>query len=463
MNRQPRAGLLPLYIKLYDDCMPEKRKEFDPFLAKVTGKLAAAGVDVVCADICRVAGEFDRAIARFESEGVDLIISLHLAYSPSLESIDALTRTELPLVILDTTMDFGFGLDVHPDRIMYNHGVHGVMDMASVLRRRGRGFQIVAGHIDESRVIDRAAHMAQAALAAGCLKKTKALRIGESFAGMGDFAVEESILRDVLGITVQQATLADLAAHVEKVSLLEIEEEVALDRERYALDLPEEVHARSVRVGLGLRRMLGEGGFDAFSINFLAFDRGDGPVDTVPFLEISKAMSRGIGYGGEGDVLTAALVGAMARGFGRTTFTEIFCPDWEGETLFLSHMGELNPEIAAEKPDLIERPFPFTPAQNPAVLTCAPHRGDAVFVNIAPGPDDSFGLIVAPCEVMHDTENDEMKKAVRAWIRPDRPLSEFLETYSRWGGTHHSALIMGDKSEAVQAFAAMAGLECFMT
>ena len=462
MNRQPRAGLLPLYIKLYDDCMPEKREAFDPFLAKVTDKLAAAGVDVVCADVCRVAGEFDRAITQFESEDVDLIISLHLAYSPSLESIDALTRTGLPLVILDTTMDFAFGADVDPERIMYNHGVHGVMDLASVLRRRGRGFQIVAGHIDESNVIARAACLAQAALAARCLKRTKALRIGESFRGMGDFAVEESILRDVLGITVQQATLDDLARHVEKVSLLEIEEETALDRKRYAADLPEEVHTRSVRVGLGLRRMLAEGEFDAFSMNFLAFDRADGPVDTVPFLEISKAMSRCIGYAGEGDVLTASLVGALARAFGQVTFTEIFCPDWEGDTLFLSHMGEINPTVAADTPDLIEKPFDFTPAQNPAVLTCAPQPGPAVFVNLAPGPNDSFGLIVAPVEVLHDTRNDEMKKVVRAWIQSDRPLDNFLETYSRYGGTHHSALVLGDKMDTIEAFAAFANLECFL-
>ena len=53
-------------------------------------------------------------------------------------------------------------------------------------------------------------------------------------------------------------------------------------------------------------------------------------MDTMPFLEISKAMSRGIGYAGEGDLLTAALVGALLAAWPRTTFTEIFCADWKG-------------------------------------------------------------------------------------------------------------------------------------
>ncbi|MDZ7837486.1 MAG: hypothetical protein U5N58_05810 [Actinomycetota bacterium] len=32
---------------------------------------------------------------------------------------------------------------------------------------------------------------------------------------------------------------------------------------------------------------------------------------TIPFLEASKAMARGTGYAGEGDIITAALVGAL--------------------------------------------------------------------------------------------------------------------------------------------------------
>jgi L-arabinose isomerase len=34
--------------------------------------------------------------------------------------------------------------------------------------------------------------------------------------------------------------------------------------------------------------------------------KGDPGLPVMPFLEASKAMARGIGYGGEGDVLTAA-------------------------------------------------------------------------------------------------------------------------------------------------------------
>ena len=168
-------------------------------------------------------------------------------------------------------------------------------------------------------------------------------------------------------------------------------------------------------------------------------------------------MARGTGYGGEGDVLTAGLVGALARGFGDTTFTEIFCSDWQGGSLFLSHMGEINPALAAARPVLAERQYGFLGGPT-ASLACAIRPGTAVFANVVPGPGGRFDLIVAPVEMLPDTCREEMRTAVRGWMKPRLPVAEFLEAYSRLGGTHHSALVMGADAEALAAFGRFAGL-----
>jgi L-arabinose isomerase len=391
---------------------------------------------------------------------VDLIVTLHLAYSPSLEAIYPLCGTEIPILMLDTTMDESFGPSVDASRIMYNHGIHGVQDLACMLRRRGQSYRVVAGHYRRSKVIARAAQVARGALAARSLLGTKALRIGPSFVGMGDFLVEEGVLRERLDMSVTQICPAALADVVASVSEDDIRAELAADRERFQVEVSADVHERSVRVGLGVRRLLEEGGYHAFSANFLAFDSAEGPVDTVPFLEACKAMARGVGYAGEGDVLTAGLVGALASSFGRTTFTEIFCPDWQGATLFLSHMGEISPSVMAGRPVLREKDFPYTPARNPVVIAGAPAPGPAVFVNVAPGPADRFGLILAPVEVLPEQPNATLETSVRGWMRPRRAIPEFLEEFSRHGGTHHSALVFGDCLEGLLAFADFADLDC---
>lgn len=455
------AGLLPFYLKLYDDFLPECRAGFDGFIQRITVEFEARGVAIEASPVCRLAAEFQAAVQQFEEAGVDCIVTLHLAYSPSLEALEAFCATSLPIVILDATMDAEFGLGVSPERIMYNHGVHGVMDFASMLRRRRRAFEIVAGHDSDPRTMDRAADYVRAVVAAASLRGSRVLRVGDAFAGMGDFAVAEEVLAAKLGITVEQVGLEALDEIIEDVSDAAVAKEVASDRNGFACELAAEAHERSVRVGLGLRRLLAEDGYSGFTVNFQAFDRADRPADTMPFLEISKAMARGMGYAGEGDVLTAALVGALAQAFGAVTFTEIFCADWAGDTLFLSHMGEISPAVAGDRPRVIAKPFFSGGSLDPAVLICAVKPGPAVFVNLAPGPDDSFALLVAPVEVLAENAflDPAMRDVVRAWIRPQGKVVPFLEAYSRAGGTHHSALLLGDRAEAVAAFGRMCGFE----
>jgi len=460
-DAQPTVGLLPMYLALYDELLPDLRDEFAGYLERIAAGLEARGVAVRQAPICCVADEFSAAVRRFEADGIDAIVTLHLAYSPSLEAIEALCGTSLPIVILDATMDAKFGIEVSPDRLMYNHGIHGVMDLACMLRRRGRSFEIVAGHDSDPLTLDRAAGYARAALAARALHGVRALRVGPIFEGMGDFLVDEAVLDATLGIRVRHVELDALDAAIGTVTDDAVALELERDRDRFLCELPADVHERSVRVGLGLRGLLAEGGHGAFSVNFQAFDRADRPANTMPFLEISKAMGRGIGYAGEGDVLTAALVGALARGFGEVTFSEIFCADWSGGNLFLSHMGEISPSVAGDRPRVFEKPLPFIGGHAPAVLSCAMKPGPAVFVNLAPGPDDSFSLIVAPVEVLAENASLEpaMRDTVRAWIRPSCKVSDFLEAYSRAGGTHHSALVLGDRAKAIAAFGRMLGVE----
>jgi len=459
MMKRPRIGILPLYLELYDRTFPDLRHAFSPFLETIVSGFASRGIDAVLGGISRVEAEVREAVSRFEREDVDLIATLHLAYSLSLESSGVLAATPLPVLVLDTTMDAAFGRDADPARILYNHGIHGVQDLASMLRRRRKTFEIVAGHVLGSDVLDRAAGFARAAQAARRLRGLRVLRIGEPFPGMGDFDVAPEILRAKLGVRVDAIAPEDLASAVRAVPEGEIDAEVRADREAYEAVAPDEVHRRSVRLGLGLRRRLEEGAYDGLSMNFLAFRSAEGPVDTVPFLECAKAMARGLGYAGEGDALTASLVSVLNGSFGRTTFTEIFCPDWEGNSLFLSHMGEINPAIAAERPRLCEKEFPWTGARNPAVIACAPAPGPAVLANLAPGPDDTFRLIVAPVEVLGDTKSPALRDTVRGWIRPAGGVERFLEAFSRAGGTHHSALVLGARAEEVAALATFAGIE----
>lgn len=457
MKTRPKAGLLPLYLALYDQRMPEMRQALMSFLEQVAQMLCAQGIELIQAPICRLKTEVSQAVRGFESQAVNCIVTLHLAYSPSLEALDALLSTPLPIVMCDTTMDAAFDSSVDPIRLLYNHGIHGVQDLASTLKRYGRDYIVLAGHVHRSDVIARTSDAVRAARCAWELTHTKALRVGPVFDGMGDFAVSEALMQSRLGIQVDAIQPDDLCGAVARVTKSDIELEVSRDHGTYVVEADGQAHRRALRIGLGLRHRLESGGYNAFSMHFGSFSSANPNADTVPFLEASKAMARGVGYAGEGDVLCAALVGALSRSFGDTTFTEMFCPDWQGEAVFVSHMGEFNPATAEGKVLLCDKPMPFCESTDTVILAGSPRAGSACLVNLAPQPDDTFALIAAPVEILPDG-GDRMRKTIRGWFRPNMPIGRFLESYSGLGGTHHVALLFGEHQTGLRCLGRWLGI-----
>ncbi len=454
---KPKIGLLPLYLELYDKGMPGLRNRMEGFYNTIARELECRGLEVSTVPVCRLAGEFRSAIKSIEDSGASCIVTLHLAYSPSLESAQALASTDLPIIVLDTTPAFDFGPGQVPEEIMFNHGIHGVQDMCNLLIRNGKRFGIEAGHWRESDVLDRVTSRARASRVAGRLQNSRIGLIGEPFAGMGDFAVPPETLKDSLGIETVRCNMAKLRLLAPGPSEPCVNKELAEDKGRFLLhNISRESHIRSIRAGIAVRRWMDKEALDGFTVNFLAIDSAFG-LPTVPFLEAGKAMSRGQGYAGEGDVLTSALTGALAGTYRETTFTEMFCPDWKNNAIFLSHMGEMNPDIASEKAELKELPFPWTNVKKPVAAVGRFKAGDAVLVNLAPGPDGCFSLIVSAVEMLEATGEDYMSGSIHGWFRPPVPVSNFLEAYSRAGGTHHLVLVYKAQVQDILHFGSIMG------
>ena len=148
-----KIGFLPLYLKLYDELFPEMRETMEKFSSDIQTELLSKGIEVIPAPICRTEEEFKEAGKIFTD--CSAVVCLHLAYSPSLESIDTLVSLNKPLIMLDTTMNSSFGKDATVDDLMNNHGIHGVQDLCSLLKRKGVQYFVEAGHWQESDVIEQ--------------------------------------------------------------------------------------------------------------------------------------------------------------------------------------------------------------------------------------------------------------------------------------------------------------------
>lgn len=447
-----KIGFLPLYVKLYDDGAPNMRVRIDAFADKIARLLSEKpGVEVVKGDVCRLQDEFAKTVDRFEKESVDCIVTLHLAYSPSLESETVLKNTGLPIVILDTTPNFAF-TDDEDLSISYNHGIHGVQDMCNLLVRNKKQFFLEAGHYEKSDVLDRVVKRAMGIKAANAFRQAKVGRIGGEFAGMGDFLVEDAVY-DKIGITRVEMTPGEVSEYMSAVTEEEIDAQIAEDKMKYEVDpaMDEAFMRRGIHGDLAVRHWIEKNELTAFTANFLNIKKDFG-LSGMPFAEANRAMERGVGYAGEGDFLTAALVGAFMRISDEVSFIEMFCPDWKNNLIFISHMGEMNTALAAEKPKYTVKPMKYSDIDT--TWLCGTYKeGKATLLDLAPLGGETFRVIVSTVEMKTPACEKFRGNTTCGWFRPGKDIGDFLRDYSMLGGTHHLSLLYGDMRKTAETFA----------
>lgn len=442
-----KIGLLPLYITLYDTIDKSYRNRLEPFYDKVSQMLADRGIEVVKSGFCMEKEDFKNAVSLFEQENCDAIVTLHMAYSPSLKSAEYFKDTNLPIIICDATETFDFSDKQSPDEIMYCHGIHGVMDMCNLLKKNKKPYAIAAGHIENSDVVDRMAGFVKAAKCAKALYNSKVGSIGGYFDGMGDFRVDDDRLYDMFGVEVIYPDKGEISELAKSVTEQEIEAEKEKNKKdfKFCGEFNDEIYNNSVKADLTLKKWIQKRNLQAFTINF----RSVGELPTMPFNGVCRAMSEQVGYAGEGDKLTALFTGALLQGYKETSFIEIFCPDWKHDALFISHMGEMNYNVADGKPEFFEKAFPYD-SPNPIAGAAAFKPGKAVFLNIYED-DKGFNAFIAPVEVLQET-TDNFIKNIRGWLKFSKPIRDVLEKISECGATHHSILVYGASVEEMTFF-----------
>ena len=242
-------------MELYDDVLASMRRRIDEFNSIIQQKISAKNIDLVAAPVCRTKEEFDKTADLFDQ--VPAVITLHLAYSPSLESIDALVKINKPIIVLDTTPAYSFDQNIESEELLYNHGIHGVQDMCNMLKRRGVQYYVAAGHWEKSDVINRSVELCKAAYAAGSMKTSRVGLIGSPFKGMGDFFVTPADLLESTGSRVVPFNMDKVAELKSEIKEDEVEREMADDLAMFdTASYDEETHRRTARMNLMVRRWI---------------------------------------------------------------------------------------------------------------------------------------------------------------------------------------------------------------
>lgn len=398
---------------------------------------------------------------------IGVITWMH-TFSPAKMWIRGLQALQKPLLHLHTqynrdipwsTMDMDF--------MNLNQSAHGDREFGHIVTRLNIGRKVVTGHWKDEEVIARINVWVRAAAAWHDWQGAKFVRFGDNMRYVAVTDGDKVSAETQFGFSVNTYAVGDLVAVVDAVTESEID--TLLQEYEATYDLASNVVAggeqrqslvEAARIELGLRKFLESGNYKGFTDTF---EDLHGLVQ-LPGLAVQRLMAEGYGFAGEGDWKTPALVRAckvMGAGLpGTTAFMEDYTYhfDPENEMVLGSHMLEVDPALAADKPRIEVHPLGIGGKADPARLVFDGLSGPALNASLI-DLGTRFRLIVN--KVIGVDVKEELPKLPVARVLW-KPLPDMKTACSAWiyaGGAHHTAYSLSLTPEYLEDFARISGLE----
>lgn len=445
-DRKPNIGLLGIMQELYDDDIPNITEHQEKYAREVCEQLS----DVADWEFPRAArnrADIEEILGDFNHQGLDGVMIVMLTYGPAMRTVRALQKNNLPLLLANIQPVPEVTTDWDMDDLTYNQGIHGAQDMANaILRTVGDNFEVISADWKSEEFESYVGDWARAAQTAATLKEMKIASIGKMH-GMGDTLTDEAAFTRIIGPEVNREYIGQIYRNMEAVSDEEVEDQVAIEKERFEIDddMPAENLNYATRMYLGFKQFLEEGDYAGFSAHFDTF-KGDGRFDQINMLAASNLMAEGYGYAAEGDTNTASMVAAAHVLDEDAHFTEMYAMDFERGSMLMSHMGEGNWKVARkdEPVRLANRELGIGDLNNPPTTVFRAEPGPATIASIVHLAGDQFRLVVAQGEVL-DSQKYPTIEMPYFHFKPDSGLRSCNDAWLKAGGTHHQTLLMGDQ------------------
>lgn len=459
-KRKPRIGLLGIMQELYDDDIPDITEHQEKYAREVCGQLA----DVADWEFPRAArnrGDIEEILGGFNQQGLDGVMIVMLTYGPAMRTVRALQHNNLPILLANIQPVPEVTTDWDMDDLTYNQGIHGAQDMANaIIRTAGDNFEVISADWKSGEFEEYVGDWARAAQAASSLKEMKIASIGKMH-GMGDTLTDEAAFTRIIGPEVNREYIGRVFRNMETVTKDEVEKQMAIERERFDVDedMPDKNFRYAVRMYLGFKKFLEDGGYAGFSAHFDTF-KGDGRFEQINMLAASNLMAEGYGYAAEGDTNTASIVAAGHILGGDAHFTEMYAMDFERGSVLMSHMGEGNWKVARtdEPVRLANRELGIGDLNNPPTTVFRAEPGPATIASLVHLVGEEFRLVVAQGKII-DSEKYPTIEMPYFHFKPDSGLRECNDGWLKAGGTHHQTLLLGDQRRKWEMLCRILGIE----
>ncbi len=393
---------------------------------------------------------------------IGLVLWMH-TFSPAKMWIAGLSLLKKPFLHLHTQFNRELPYSsIDMDFMNLNQAAHGDREFGFITARLRLARKVVVGFWQDAETVAEIATWTRAAIGWHESQHLKVARFGDNMRNVAVTEGDKVEAQKVFGYTVSGYGIGDLTDRMAEFSDGEVAKLVAEYRESYLVvkehDRVDSLNV-AARIELGLRAFLEEGGFGAFTDTFEDLHG----MGQLPGIATQRLMASGYGFGGEGDWKTAALVRimkVMAAGLPQgTSFMEDYTYDFGGTPKVLgSHMLEICPSIANDKPALEVHPLGIGGKADPVRLVFTAPAGAAVVATIV-DMGNRFRMIANDVDVVTPEHPLPKLPVARAIWHPQPDLKTAAAAWIYAGGAHHTCFSQALTMDHMEDFAEIAGIE----
>lgn len=394
------------------------------------------------------------------------VISWMHTFSPAKMWIRGTKILHKPLLHLATQFNESIPWStIDMDFMNLNQAAHGDREYGYINARLEKRNKVVVGYWANETVQEEISQWMDVAVAYNEGFNIRVARFGDNMRNVAVTDGDKVEAQIQFGWHVDYFGIGDLVEYVNKVTDKEIDELFEEYSQLYEFNYGSyEVSKweKQVKVQasyeIALRRFLEKGGYTAFSTNFEDLHG----MDQLPGLAVQRLMIEGYGFAGEGDWKTAALSRFMkimshnkATGFMEDYTYELTVGQ---EAILQSHMLEVDPTFAKDKPRMVVSPLGIGGKDDPARLVFDGKAGEGVAVTVADF-GTHFKVIINEIEAFEPSEPAPNLPVARVLWRPMPDFKTGVGEWIREGGGHHTVASLNLTVEQILAWTDLVDVE----
>ncbi|HHU03151.1 MAG TPA: L-arabinose isomerase [Christensenellaceae bacterium] len=351
--------------------------------------------------------------------------------------------------------------EIDMDFMNLNQAAHGDREHGFIVSRLRMPQKVVAGYWKDKEVLERLGGWMKTAVGVAVSKSLKVMRFGDN---MREVAVTEGDKVEAqikLGWQVNTWPVGTLVEYMDAVDENEIDSLLETYRAKYDIATQDIKTVRyQAREEIAIKKLLDSEGCIAFTNTFQDLYG----MRQLPGLATQHLMAQSYGYGGEGDWKTAAMTAIMKamgeNGNGASSFMEDYTYHLvKGQEYSLgSHMLEVCPSIAAQRPRIEVHPLGIGNREAPARLVFEGKPGKAIVVSLV-DMGGRMRLICQKIECVKPIFPMPNLPVARVMWRAMPNLEDGIACWLMAGGAHHTVLSYDVTSEQMRDWARMMDIE----